>query len=424
MLKSFQLALLFVLLIPIAKSETQIFSGKVITDTDTDIDDVIFRFSYSPEDDKMFVASPLENLIIENGGCKSGNVFRVCINSVNFSYKNVTTYINYYESDLDVYKLTASLEATTISTLSEMLQGETAEITINIKNPMDSDITKITFHEDFQPFEVEGASGCILNLTKLTWQGSLEPTVEQVCKAKIVAKSEGTYTFTGNLNYFNGANTETRKTSITITVLPKQMEFKISADNETEAGAQFFVNFSLKNIHHDEDSNSFLQFKLPNNVELTNNISGFALDFGILNYSTEIGSDEEQYYSLYLKALSAGNISIRYKITYTIKNITNVMENETFIFIKEAKQLANLSKDFINASPSNLSGFVNSTNPEAINNLQEKSKGRFNSILLPIGVLAALVLFIILMYIIKKKRNKINPPYQEATKEIQENIQK
>ena len=427
MLKLFQIGILFILFVPIAAAEIKIFSGKIITDTDTEIDDVIFRFSYSTGDDKMFVATPSENLIVENGGCKSGRIFRVCVNSVNFSYKNVTTYVYYYESDLDVYKLTGSLEATAISTLAEMLQGETATVTLTIRNPTEFGVIRINFSEDFAPFEVKDADGCVLSETKLTWYGSLNSTYEQVCTAKIVAKNEGKFSFIGNLNYFNGFETEAKKTAqSTITVLPKQLKTSIVSDKEVEVGQQFFVNFTLKNLHQNEDIKASLQFELPRDLELIENISGFTKESNILKHDTKIGSNGEQYYSFHLRALSAGNASIKHKFSYTIKNIDDVVENETAIIIKESKLLATSSTELANTSTNtNISSSATKQNEVS----KEIPKERFNLksakfIILPILSLIVFVLIMILINRIKKRKQEKNPLYHEALKEIQEKVLK
>ena len=87
---------LLMLLLPLAAAETKIFSGKVVTDTDKVIDGSTFKFTYDENSKKAFVQTPAGGLIVENGACKPNNIFRVCMNSANFSHKNITTYIYYY----------------------------------------------------------------------------------------------------------------------------------------------------------------------------------------------------------------------------------------------------------------------------------------------------------------------------------------
>ena len=134
---------ILILLLPIATAETLIFSGKVITDTDKIINNGIFRFTYDDKNNKVFAQTPAGNLIVENGFCRLNSLFKVCINRANFSYKNITTYVYYYELDLNVYKLTGSLSAASKLTPNTLLQGESSEFIMTITNPTDFEITNI-----------------------------------------------------------------------------------------------------------------------------------------------------------------------------------------------------------------------------------------------------------------------------------------
>ncbi|MBI3034878.1 hypothetical protein HYY71_01015, partial [Candidatus Woesearchaeota archaeon] len=110
--------LMFILILQIAHAETKIFSGVVTTDSDQAIDGSTFRFKYDENSNKAFVDTPAGGLIVENGACKPNNVFRVCINRANFSYKNITTYVFYYDIDATIYKLTGSLSASSKAALT------------------------------------------------------------------------------------------------------------------------------------------------------------------------------------------------------------------------------------------------------------------------------------------------------------------
>src|SRR3989344_4064289 len=110
-----------ILFLPLTFAETKIFSGNVVTDTDKVIDGGTFRFTYDERSNKVFVQTPAGGLIVDNGACKPNDVFRVCINSANFSYKNITTYVYYYEVDTTIYKLTGSLSANSKSVLTTLL---------------------------------------------------------------------------------------------------------------------------------------------------------------------------------------------------------------------------------------------------------------------------------------------------------------
>ena len=60
MKKAVILFLVFAALLQAAYAETKIFSGKLITDTDVNVDGTIFRFKYDENTNKIFVQNPIQ----------------------------------------------------------------------------------------------------------------------------------------------------------------------------------------------------------------------------------------------------------------------------------------------------------------------------------------------------------------------------
>src|SRR3989344_4428604 len=153
--------MLLMLFLPPAFAETEIFSGNIITDTNKNIENAgIFRLKYDEYANKVFVQTPTTNLIVDNGACKSNAVFKVCINRANFTDRNLTTYVSYYEVNLDIYKLTGSLETEITSTLATLLPNEATELAIKITNPTDFEITGIKYTQNLSNFFLQEVTGC------------------------------------------------------------------------------------------------------------------------------------------------------------------------------------------------------------------------------------------------------------------------
>ena len=253
-----------ILLLPIAIAETQIFSGKVITDQEKVIDGNIFKFTYDESSNKLFVQNPSQSLIIENGKCKSNNVFRICINSANFSDRNITTYVTYYEIDTTIYKITGSLSAVSTATSTSLLQKDSADLTITITNPTDVDVTNLKYEENLTGFAVTYVDGCTLKDNKLSWSGSIPSNSHKVCTATLVAQQEGTYNLVGSLNYSNGFETEKKATdTLTITVLPHQLAVNQMIDSDVEIQQPFYINVSLQNINLNEKIDLAITVDIP-----------------------------------------------------------------------------------------------------------------------------------------------------------------
>lgn len=343
---------LLIILLPIVFSETQIFSGKVITDTEKIIDNSSFKFTYDEKSDKIFVQTPTTALIIENGKCKSSNVFKVCINSAAYFDRNITTYVTYYKIDTNIYKLTGSLTTTSIATSSTLLQGESTELSITITNPTDFDITNIRFAQDLSQFSIREVKGCVSEGNSIMWQGSLMPKYDKICAVKILAEKDGAYSLSGNLSYFNSYETEKKTTNpVSITVLPKQLKVSQIIDKNVEVRQPFYLNMSLENIHKDEKIDASATIELPSNIALLKQVEGFAKETGILRHKSVFEPGAVKNFSFYLMASAEGSSPIKQKFDYTIKDVRDVIENFTFINPIEPKPVINFTSEYSEVAP-------------------------------------------------------------------------
>lgn len=447
-------ALMMILVLQIANAETKIFSGTVTTDTDKVIDGSIFRFKYDENSNKAFVQTPTTNLIVDNGACKSNDIFRVCINRANFSYKNITTYISYYEVNVDIYKLTGSLSATAKSTLTTMLQGESAELTVRITNPTDFDITKIAFNYDMAPFYVREVKGCDLNEKQMLWNGSLKSKYDKTCTAAIVAEKEGTYSLAGNLSYFNGFDNEKKTTdTATIKVLPKQLKAAYIMDKNVEIKKPFYINISLQNIHASEDMEQITTINLPDHISLLKDAPAFDKDARVLKHNSLLKPGNMLNYSLYLEMLSQGKEPINYKYAYKIKGINDVIENNTFFSVgieplnkplepQIRQEVANdtvvtnvtITKDSVQSTKASNASTITTIESQPDNKTAEKViviadnlKSKFlNKKVLKISVIGLIVLavIVIIMYVAISFKSKRKIEKEPEIKETLEEIKK
>ena len=432
-------------IIPISYAETKIFSGTVITDADKVIDGSTFKFKYDENSKKAFVDTPAGGLIVENGACKPNNIFRVCINRANFSHKNITTYVYYYEIDTTIYKLTGSLSTSSKATLSSLLQGESTELAITITNPTEFDITNIVFNYDLTPFPVFEVKGCELNERQIQWKGSLQSKYDKTCTATITAEKEGKYSLTGNLSYFNGFETEKKTTdALAITVLPKQLKVNHFLDNRTEVKKPFYYNISLQNIHSSEDIYSISTITLPSHISLIKDKPSFEKNARILKRSLTLKPGASINYSLYLEKLSEGKEPVNLKFSYTIKGISDVIENNTYVDIVSVQPINKPSEPKIeekksNETTTNLTAAKdvqssqpisenktneskledgNKTAEVVVTNLQESKPFNKKVLLLGIVAFAAFTIVIVVIFKIRKRKKESS----ELAEKIREKI--
>lgn len=343
---------ILLLLLPFAFAETQIFSGRVITDTEKVIDGGAFKFAYEPTSNKVFVQTPATALIVENGKCESNGIFRICINKANFSHKNITTYVYYYEIDAAIYKLTGSLSTKSRVTNSVLLPHESAEFSITITNPTDFDITSIIYSQDLAPFSIGEVKGCTLDGSRIAWQGSLKPKYDKTCTAAILAEKEGTYALAGNLSYFNGFETEKKTTdSVVVTSLPRQLKVSRLIDKNIEVRQPFYINTSLQNINKENKIEVRIAAEIPGNMALLKDVAGFTKDNNVLKLNSVLEPGSKISYSLYLQSSSASAAPVKELFDYVIKDTHDVIENITVISPLEPKPVINFSSEYAELAP-------------------------------------------------------------------------
>jgi len=374
MKKSLMFLLIVFIIIPVAFAETSIFSDNVITDSYLNLAEGTFRFTYDAEGNQTFVMTPTINMIIQNGECKSNGVFKVCINSADYYDRNITTYINYYTINADIYKETGSLSAASTATLNTLLQKESTSIKIVISNPTDLEVSKISYAEDFYPFSIIDVAGCRIEGTVMKWNGSLQPKYTQTCTAILFAPEQsGIKSIAGTLSYYNGFNTETVSTdTLSITVLPKQLRIDESSDSESEMDKPFYINLSLSNINSDQSLDVSMIIYLSNNFVVVKKTAELAKSGNELGYSARMQPGKVANFSMYLKPTSVGNFSISRKFTYIIKNMQDTIENATYISVLDPAPVIDLASEYGEVSPGQR--FIVSaklTNPSVIYTLED-----------------------------------------------------
>ena len=345
--------MLLMLFLPPAFAETEIFSGNIITDTNKNIENAgIFRLKYDEYANKVFVQTPTTNLIVDNGACKSNAVFKVCINRANFTDRNLTTYVSYYEVNLDIYKLTGSLETEITSTLATLLPNEATELAIKITNPTDFEITGIKYTQNLSNFFLQEVTGCTINGEGIEWTGSLKSKYEKKCTLKMSTDIDGNYNLAGSLTYFNGFEKETIPTkTVAIKVLPRQLKVQKSVDSYVEINRPFHINFSVQNANQESKIEGTMNYEIPASLKIIETTGNLIQSANTLRRSLNFGVGAILNFSLYLEPISEGNYAIKEEYSYIIKNVQDNFENATQINVIEPKPIINLTSEYAELKP-------------------------------------------------------------------------
>ncbi len=325
--------------------ESNIFSGTVLTNTEKIIEGGKFRFIYEKSQDKVFVVTPFGDLIVNNNNCESNSRFKVCINKVNFSHKNFTTYAYYYNIDTTIYKRAGKLITSFNVVPDRLLQQQSARFTITFSNPTIFPISNISYSQEFKNFLVTEIDGCTLDgndRNKIVWSGSIEPNYQESCTATIVAQEDGKFELEGNISYFDFYDTQKEKVkSIPIEVLPKKLKVVQNIDKSIEVKSPFYFNISLTNIDLIEDIDASISISLPAQIAIIND-AGFNQDLNFLKHKVKIEHGSTKNYSFYLESKSEINEEIKQNYAYEIKNIVDTIENNVLINVVEPKPIIEL----------------------------------------------------------------------------------
>src|SRR3989344_2480741 len=347
-----------VLLIPLAYAESTIFTGIVTTDSEISAEGNKFSFNYDKYSKKAFPTTPSTNLIIDYGACKSNDIFKVCINKANFSYRNITTYKSYYTLDITISKLTGSLSSSIKSPFLEYLQGERMNVTATLTNPTNLEITKINLELDLSNLSVIGVKGCEQFGNKARWNGSLKPNYDKECTISMVAPSNGgTFAISGKVNYFNGFEKEDKTIeTLSFKVLPKQLKLTYLVDNTTdftriETGDSFHYNVTIENIHASETIGASASITYPPNTVPVKNLQGFLKDGNVFKKNIVLKPGQAFSYQLYLKATHKGVGRLVNSFKYTIKEMEFDDESSQFIEITEPKPVVELIPEYNSIVP-------------------------------------------------------------------------
>ncbi|MBI1935593.1 hypothetical protein HYS31_04070 [Candidatus Woesearchaeota archaeon] len=364
---------LILLLFPAAAfAEILVFSGAVITGRDYEIDKKTFSFGYDESSSKVYVQNPYSNMIVPTGECRSNDIFKVCAANASYYDKNITTWVFFYKIDISVYKLTGSLETDTAISQATLLQNEPVDFSITIRNPTSFDVTGISYTEDLSPFTVIESTGCSLDGTIMSWQGSLKPNFEKKCSAKLYSGAGGSFILSGNLSYFNSYENE--KISVdtaSVSVLPEQLKVSRLVDSNVEVQQPFYMNMSLQNLHPSEKMRVVIAIEPPENFAILKKPYEMLLDKNSIKHIISLEHGSSYAYSLYLIGKSESKASIKQSFDYEIKGIRSILENYTFVQAAEPNPIINFTSDPPQpAIGQSFNAYARLTNPSSIYSLK------------------------------------------------------
>src|SRR3989338_11306327 len=103
---------LFILTAGYAVYEDSAYSGTVKHGEIIEISDRNFQFRIDSVSNKVVVDIDSSGMIIENGKCRIKDNFDVCVKNISFSHRNLTTYLDVYLAEVEIYQIKSNVDVT------------------------------------------------------------------------------------------------------------------------------------------------------------------------------------------------------------------------------------------------------------------------------------------------------------------------
>src|SRR3989338_11674747 len=129
---------LFILMISAyAIYEESVYSGTVKHGEIIEISNTNFQFRIDSVSSKVVVDIDSSGLIIENGECRIKDNFDVCIKNISFSHRNLTTYLDVYQAEVEIYLVKSNVDVAHTIDKSGILIDEEATAEFSVENTAD-----------------------------------------------------------------------------------------------------------------------------------------------------------------------------------------------------------------------------------------------------------------------------------------------
>jgi hypothetical protein len=313
--------------------EESVYSGTVKHGEIVEISSQDFQFRIDSESSKVVVEIGLSGIIIGNKQCRIKGNFDVCIKNISFSHRNLTTYADIFQTEVEVFKIKSRLGITHIIDKNRILIGDEAIAEISVENTAD------IVAEDFSakiafPSSVQATTkgGCTISSGGISFKENIHPKQIKKCTYKIKGVSGDEFDLAVNATYFDGIEiVEADIDPINFKVYNRSL--KISSDmNKSRLGFDEELNFTinLENIN-DEYELKITNFilRIPDNILVVKKPQEMISTNKLLSWSGALEPGEKKSFVARLQARRTGNNSILASATYKISKFLRDIQHKS-----------------------------------------------------------------------------------------------
>src|SRR3989338_3427549 len=327
---------LFILMISAyAIYEESVYSGTVKHGEIIEISNTNFQFRIDSVSSKVVVDIDSSGLIIENGECRIKDNFDVCIKNISFSHRNLTTYLDIYQAEVEIYLVKSNVDVTHTIDKSSILIDEEATAELSVENT--ADIAAKDFIATIQipnSIMATDSEGCKKSPGSIVFREDVQPRQIKKCTYKVKGISGDEFELTANASYFDGVDTVSAD-SDPVSVKVYNHSFKISSElNKSRFGIDEIFNITLntENINDQyELAVTAFNIKIPDNILIIKKPKDMARNNQVLSWSGNLIPKEKKSLVAELQARKTGNYTVAAEASYKISKFLIATDHKSDI---------------------------------------------------------------------------------------------
>lgn len=331
------LALFSFILTQIAYSvyEESVYSGTVKDKEILKVSDRDFQFRIDSASSKVVVDIDSSGMIIENGECRIKDNFDVCVKNISFSHKNLTTYLDVYQADVEIYLIKSNVDVTHTIDKSSILIDEEATAEFSVENTADivaKDFTA-TIHIPGSIL-VTGTDGCEKSFGSIVFKGNVHPKQIKKCTYKVKGVSGDEFELTADASYFDGVETvSTDSAPVSVKVYNHSLKISLELNKskfDIDESYNLTINAENTNDQYELAVTTF-NIKIPDGILIIKQPKDAVKNNQVLSWSGSLSPKEKKSFVAELWARRTGNYTISTEASYKISKFLISTEHKSAI---------------------------------------------------------------------------------------------
>jgi len=314
--------------------EESVYSGTVEDKETIEISDRNFQFRIDSASSKVVVDIDSSGLIIENGECRIKDNFDVCIKNISFSYKNLTTYLDVYQAEVEIYRIKSNVDVTHTIDKSNILIDEEATAELSVENTADIVAKDFTATIPIpSSISIIEADGCKKSFGSIVFEGDIHPKQIKKCIYKVKGVSGYEFELTADADYFNGVETVSADSApVSVKVYNYSLKISSELNKSIEIDESFNLTINVENTNDQyELAVTTFSIKIPDNVLIIKQPKDAVRNSQVLSWSGSLSSKEKKSFVAELQARRTGNHTIATEASYKISKFLRHTEHKSMI---------------------------------------------------------------------------------------------